>query len=294
MASGNTERRIGDRREGRLLRTLPAFNKIAPHIMTSRGDSSNYFAGSVEVSDAERYIRQKRAEGYRGMGMLHLFIAAYVRVVSLRPALNRFVSGRHIYARDGVEVVMTLKKPLSSESEETTVKIRLETSDTMHDVYRKVNARVDAAKAGDKYSDAERTADRLSALPGPLLKFTLWALRVMDYFDILPGSMLDASPYHGSLIITDLGSLGIPPVYRHLYNSGNVPVSLAFGAKRRAVELDSTGTPVERKYIDFTLTMDERICDGYYYAAAVKYLRYYLHNPHLLDEPPESVAEDIL
>jgi len=104
---------------------------------------------------------------------------------------------------------------------------------------------------------------------------------------------LDISPMHGSLIVTDLGSIGIPPVAHHLYNFGNLPCFLAFGAKRHAVELDSSGNPAERKYVDYIITTDERICDGFYLAGSFKYLKYYLRNPRLLEAPPEKVLQDI-
>ena len=109
----------------------------------------------------------------------------------------------------------------------------------------------------------------------------------------LPLSLLEISPFHGSMILTDLGSLGIPPIYHHIYNFGTLPVFLAFGAKRRAVELDKEGKPVERKYIDYKVVTDERIVDGFYYATAFKYLKYYMKNPAALELPPEKVEEDI-
>ena len=101
------------------------------------------------------------------------------------------------------------------------------------------------------------------------------------------------SPFHGSMIITDLGSLGIPPIYHHIYNFGNLPVFLAFGAKRSESGINAEGQIVHRKFVDYKIVCDERICDGTYYASAFKYLRYYLKNPDELTRPPESVIEDI-
>jgi hypothetical protein len=95
------------------------------------------------------------------------------------------------------------------------------------------------------------------------------------------------------MIITDLGSIGIPPIYHHIYNFGNLPLFVAFGAKRRVTELDRVGVPVERKYIDYKVVMDERTVDGMYYALAFKYLKYFLKNPAELETPPESVKEDV-
>ena len=95
------------------------------------------------------------------------------------------------------------------------------------------------------------------------------------------------------MIITDLGSLGIPPIYHHIYNFGNLPIFLAFGAKRTETGINAEGKVVHRKFVDYKIVCDERICDGTYYASAFKYLRYYLKNPDELTRPPESVVEDI-
>lgn len=293
MADNIYKRRFGDRKEGRQLHTLEAFYKFSPYIMKTRNDASNSMDGNVEVSETDRYLRQMRAEGYKGMGMLHLFIAAYIRTVSIMPGLNRFISGQKIFARRNIEVILIVKRSLTLEATETAIKVKFEMTDTVYDVYRKLNEAVDEIKADSGDNSTEKVANMLFKLPGLALKFAVWVLSIFDYFDLLPQSLLDASPFHGSLIITDLGSLGIPPVRHHLYNFGNLPVFFAFGAKRRSVELDKNGQIVERKYIDFTATLDERTVDGYYYASAFKYLKYYLINPQLLQQPPEKVEEDV-
>ncbi|MGI5936834.1 MAG: hypothetical protein ACOX7I_08550 [Oscillospiraceae bacterium] len=294
MGNARYKRRFGDRAEGRQIRSLSAFYKFTPYIMKTRNDACNYFSDSVEITETDRWLRQKRAEGYKGMGFLHLFVATYVRIVAQRPAINRFISGQRIFARHNIEVVLTVKRALTSEADETTIKAVFDPTDTVFDVYRKLNEKIDEIKANDGENNTEQVAAALFKLPGIVLKFAIWFFNLMDYFGLLPKALLDASPFHGSMIITDIGSLGIPSIYHHLYNFGNLPVFLSFGAKRKAVELDKDGQPVERKYIDFCATVDERICDGYYYATAFKYLKYYLNNPWLLETPPEKVEEDII
>ncbi len=287
------KRRWGDRRDGRLLHSLDAFTKFIPFIMKTRNDASNQFFDCVEITELDRWLRKKRAEGWKNIGLLHVFLAAYTRVVATRPAINRFVNGQRIYARNNVEIVMAVKRTLTDAGSETTIKVELTPQDTIFDIYRKLNVKVDEIKADDGNNNTEQVAETLCKLPRIILRFAIWALNLGDYFGLLPKSLLDVSPFHGSMIITDLGSLGIPPVHHHLYNFGNLPVFLAFGAKRHVVELDKTGTPTEHKYVDYTVTMDERICDGQYYATSFKYLKYYLRNPELLEIPPETVVEDV-
>ena len=285
MAEQVYRRRFGDRKEGRLLRSLSPFYRLTPYIMTKRNDASNYFS--------EDWLREKRKQNLKGLGMLHLFIAAYVRTIASCPGVNRFVSGQKIFARNNIEVVMVVKRAMTSEADETSIKVIFEPTDTIYDVYRKLGEKVDEIKANDASNNTERTANALMNIPGIFLKFAIWVLNLMDYFGWLPQSLLDASPFHGSMIITDLGSLGIGPIYHHIYNFGNLPVFLSMGAKRRAYELDKTGAAVERKYIDYTVVMDERIVDGVYFANAFKYLKYYLKNPAVLERPPEQVLEDV-
>ncbi|NLB28617.1 MAG: hypothetical protein GX823_00070, partial [Clostridiales bacterium] len=75
-------RRFLGRSDGRRIRTLPPISRISPYIMKTRTGASNYISDCVEISNMERYIKQKRIEGLVSFGALHVFIAAYVRTVS--------------------------------------------------------------------------------------------------------------------------------------------------------------------------------------------------------------------
>ena len=279
----DTRRRFGDRKEGRRLRTITPLMAFTPFIMIDRNDSCNQFAGAVEISETDRWLRAKRAEGYKGLGMVHLFIAAYIRVLCHLPGLNRFVSGQRVYSRNTITINMMVKRGITVDSEETCAKVDFELTDTIYDVYRKMNDAVEEIRSSDD-SGTEKAARILMATPRLLLKLAVKLIKLADYFDWLPMSLLRVSPFHGSMIITDLGSLGIGPIYHHIYNFGNLPVFLAFGRH---------GQPVEHKYVDYKIVCDERICDGNYYASAFKYLRYYLKNPHELEHAPEKIIEDI-
>ena len=293
MAEVIYKRRFGDRKEGRQLRSLDPFYKFIPYIMQKKNDACNLFEDSIEVGEAETWLREKRRDGWKGIGMLHVFIAAFVRTCAHCPGINRFISGQKIFARKNVQVVLTVKRAMSSDADETTIKVDLEPTDTVFDVYRKLGEKVEEIKANDGDNNTEQVAGALCKLPGLFLKFALWLINLLDYFDLLPQFVLDASPFHGSMVITDLGSLGVQPVFHHIYNFGNISTFIAFGAKHKRYEMDRAGVVAERKYIDYKVTMDERTVDGLYYANALKYLKYYLKNPAALEMPPEQVNEDV-
>lgn len=94
-----SKRRFGDRKDGRLIQSLAPFYKFMPYIMPTKNDACNQFEDCIEITNTDRWLRQKRLEGYKGLGYLHLFIAAYIRMVSMRPGINRFVAPAHLCAQ---------------------------------------------------------------------------------------------------------------------------------------------------------------------------------------------------
>ena len=284
----------GDRNDGRRLRRLSPIFAVSPYIMVTRNTSQNFIRDTLDCAAADEYIRAKRREGLQGFGMLHVVLAAYARCVGQYPGINRFVSGQRVYSRPAIEVSLTIKPEMKAESPDTVLKIDLAPTDTAGDVYRKIQEKVEAVKSAPADStNFDDLARAFNLVPGVLLKFTVWLLNLLDYFGCLPRALTRLSPFHGSLYITSMASLGIPPIYHHLYDFGNVPVFVSVGKKYRVNELTSDGAVVVRRYMDYTVVTDERICDGFYFASALRYLRGVLQDPACLDEPAPAVVRDV-
>ena len=285
----------GDRNDGRKIRTLAPMAQITAYFQVERNTCSNLFEEAFEITNIDRYIRQKRREGLTDFGITHVLLAAYVRGVAKYPQLNRFISGQKVYSRgNDIQYCMVIKKEMTIDSPDTSIKVHLDPHDTAVDVYHKLNAAVDSVKATQELdSSLDGLIQYLNLIPSIVLKFVVWLLKLMDYFGLLPKWLVELSPFHGSLFFTSMGSLGIPPIYHHLYDFGNLPCFGAFGCKRRAVEVQEDGTVVQKKYIDVRFVLDERICDGFYYATFFKYFRRLLAHPEVLDNPPETVVADI-
>jgi len=286
-------RRWGDRYDGRRLRSLNPFYQITPYIMRTRVDAHDYFTDRVDIERAEEWLREKRAEGHVGLGFLHLFMAVLVRTMSQRPRLNRFVAGQRIYARNDLTVSLALKKKLHEDSPETTIKLRFEPTDTIFDVAATIEAAVGENKKVEVANETDDTARLFMLVPGVLLRFLIWALRALDFHGLLPKALHRASPFHTSAFVTDLGSLGVKPIYHHLYDFGTTSLFVAFGMKERERAIGKDGSVVEKKYITVKIVNDERICDGHYYASAFRYMLGLFREPELLERPPESVVRDV-
>ena len=294
FADGKYHRCWGDRPDGRLVRSVDGMALLAGYFMPDRNDACNSIRDTIEISAIERYIHKKRAEGLKGFGIMHVLLATYVRCVAKYPGLNRFFSGQRVHQRDDeIIFIMVVKKDMTTDAPDTSIKLHLNVRDTAEDVYHKLNAEIEKVKKGGEESGLDSAIGIFNCIPGLLLKFTVWVLKVLDYFGKLPKFLLELSPFHGSVIFTSMGSLGIPPVTHHLYNFGNLPVFLAFGRKYRKTELTEDGEAVTRRYVDISMNTDERTVDGFYYATVLKYFHKICRNPSQLDAPPAEVIADI-
>lgn len=285
-------RRLGDRKDGRRVRSISPMSRVACYIMPDRIGSLNYIRDYADMTKIDKYVKEKKDAGYKNFNFMHVMIATYVRIISQMPALNRFIAGHKIFSRNNIEIALTIKKEMTLESPDTVIKISPEADATPIQVYELLQKEIDNYRDNPGGS-FDNTAKALNYLPGFIMLFAIKLIRGLDYFGLLPKFLTKLSPFHASMFITSMGSLGIPPIYHHLYDFGNCPVFISFGAKERKYELNAAGEVEKHDYVGFTVVMDERICDGFYYAAALKKIRRYLRDPWLLDTPPEEIIEDI-
>ena len=281
------------RREGRRIKGGMPIDAMSPFIMNTRMGAANSFYATVDISKCEQLIREKRKEGMTGLGMMHFFMAAYVRTISQRPGINRYIRGQRVYARKNIEICLTIKKQLKLNAPESVIKLDAMPEDTIVKIYEDLTQILLENKQEGDQNSMDKFARILVHLPRVFLKSAVGLIRFLDYFGMLPRSITKLSPFHGSMFISNLGSLGIPPVVHHLYNFGNLPMFITMGAKRTEYVLNSDGEPVKRRVIDFTFTCDDRICDGHYYASAFKQFKKCLENPEQLFVPPKNVIVDI-
>lgn len=279
------------KKEGRRVRTLDPMHYVGIYLMDDRTGATNYFTGTIDIGIAEEYIKKKREAGMKEFSIMHVFLAAFVRMYSQHPEMNRFIRGHRIYARNNIEIAMTIKKEMKLNADDTVIKLVYEpdaTADQVYEVTQKVIA--DALAEND---DFDGIVKHLNKLPRFMMRFIAWILKKLDYYGMMPKDLVKVSPFHGSMVITSLASLGIPPVYHHLYDFGNIPIFFAFGKRYNKYEVLKDGGSEKHTYTDYRITCDERIADGHAYSIALRYFNSIIRKPEMLDTPPETIVEDI-
>ena len=268
-------------------------NVIGTYFMPNRNGASNQFSTRIDITETDKYLHEKRKNGMPGLGVMHVLLAAYVQTIARYPGINRFIRGQKIYARNNIEMCLTIKKDMSLDAQETVVKIPAKPDANIDDIYKTICGLVEENRVEGDGNNMDIFARLLSFVPGLLLKFVVGSIRFLDFFGLLPRFVTNISPFHSSMFITNVGSLGIPPVFHHLYDFGNIPVFISMGMKNTEYVLKKDGTTEKRKFVDITVVCDERICDGHYYATAFKNIKRLTEQAWLLEKPSAVINTDI-
>ena len=284
---------FGKRYDGRVVKNIPPIQKIMPYVMKTRTDSMNMYEDTIPCEAMDAYIAKKKEEGLE-LSYMHLIIGAMVRTMAIRPQLNRFVLNGKVYARPKIWVSFVVHSTLREDSVETTIKLCFDGTESIQQIAQIINDRV-AKETGAKRED--NATDKLvstimNKIPGPLIKLVVNVLMWMDRHNCLPKAIIEASPFHTSLFITNLKSLGINHIFHHVYEFGTTGLFIAMGKEKRTpVAVGSTIST--QKLLGFGLVTDERFCDGLYFARSLRKFKRFLADPYLMETPLEKKAEDI-
>jgi len=280
------KRRLGDRKDATLIRDIDAMHFVMGNVYINRTDNEAYISETIETAPLLKWIEGHKDEELK-YTMFHLIVAASLKLLVVKPKLNRFISNRNYYQRNETAASFVVKRQFTEEAKEGMAVVRAEKDDTVFTIHEKIKKQIIPCKQG-KNSHTENDMDLFLKMPRFLSRAILDIVRKWDERGWLPLSMLEGDANHTSVFITNLGSIGLNCGYHHLSNYGNSSIFLVIGKKHMAPFYDEVGNVTMKEVIDLGLTVDERIADGYYYAQSVKILKKLLENPELLEKPFEE------
>lgn len=281
---------FGHRSDGTKLKTVPPFFRVIPCVMLERNDAQVYFKQDIKLKELDEYIDRKAKEGIK-LSYMNIIYAAIVRIIAERPYLNRFAMNGSLYARNQIFVSLAIKKSFADEGQETTIKLPFTGTENIFEIKEKLDNAIEKNKDYSTSNNTDALAKTFSIVPNGFIRAAFKLLKFLDKHGAVPKAIISASPFHTSVFLTNVGSLGIDSIYHHLYNFGTTSLFFAMGKKKKSYIYDDDEMH-EEKCITIAFVGDERICDGYYYATSFKQLSKYLKKPELLEQPG-VVKEDI-
>lgn len=258
--------------------------KLTSHIMPYRYDAMVQFLLETRCEEMDRYIHVMSEKGIK-FSYMHIIMAAIVRMYAERPQLNRFVINGRLFQRDAIYISFTVKKQLIEDAGETTVKLKFTGEENIFEIKKMIDDAVLENKGDDKSNDTDGMAKVLNKMPNGLIKFVVKCFKYLDKHNCLPRKIIDISPFHTSCFLTNMKSISTDYVYHHLYDFGTTGLFVGLGKEHMKPVVDEqTNTIVPGKVIKIGTVIDERICDGFYYAKSIKLIRRFIQNPTLLEE----------
>ena len=276
------------RADGKRVKKADPMYTVAAYIMNKRVDSQNMVTLDIPVNPIHDYLNKKRNEGIV-LSHIAVILAAYIRTVAEFPELNRFIVNKKAYARNELTVSMVVLKA-GQMDHGTMSKMYFEPENTVFEVNDIINKYVVENREAAENNGTEKMIKFLLSVPG-VLPLGVGLFKFLDRYGLLPKSIIDMSPFHASLLISDLASIRTNHIYHHVYEFGTTSLGITMGVTRE-VPKRKGGEIVFEKCIPFGVVMDERICSGSYFSMAFRRMRKYLANPELLELPPETVIPD--
>lgn len=270
------------RADGIEIKQDPLF-KVIGTIMEERSDAQVYYTQDIKIKYVDEYIKKKREEGI-SISYMHVIYCALIRLLKEYPNLNRFVMSGRMYQRNEISISLTIKQAMSLDAEESVIKIPFEGNEDILQVKEILDEEIKKTRELSQSTKADEVANTLSKLPTFLVRGVVKVLKYLDTINMMPKSIIKASPFHASAFLTNVGSIGIDSIFHHIYNFGTIGIFVAMGKKKKKLVFEDEILK-EEKFISLSIVADERICDGYNFASAMKTFAKYMKNPELLDLP---------
>ena len=283
---------FGKRPDGSRIKGIDPMVQFTPYIMPKRYDAMVNEKQDLDFDAMTHYIRDKRRTG-QDMSYMTIFIAAYLRMICDFPEMNRFIANKKLYGRNHFCVsFVSLSKREDDTIEESLNKVTFDLNDTIFDVHKRLTDVIERARHPEDVNLTDKLARFLLKVPG-LPSFVVWTARRLDNHGIMPKFIHDASPFHTSLFVSNLASLGMNYVYHHIYDFGTTSMFVVMGKPEQRLTRNSDGTCRSRRVMPVGVTIDERIAAGAMFGRMFTVVLNYLNDPTQLEKPPEHIRTEV-
>ena len=289
------KRRRGDRKDGYLVRDIDSMHALMPYMLPNRADNEAFLTETIDMTNVIEYINNKNADSPEfKYTFFHFLAAAIAKTIVLRPKMNRFYAGHRLYDRKDIILSFTVKKKFADNSEEGLAMVKIDPDSDVapiEQVYEQVKKIVYNIRKENKTDASTAKMGILLKMPRPILRTVMRFLGWLEYHGKYPKSLMKDDPYYSTVFLSNLGSIKMTADYHHLANWGTNSIFAIIGEMRPMPFYNDDGSVSVKKGLTISMTIDERIADGFYFANSIKVLRRFIENPELIDEPISKPLE---
>jgi len=292
MSQEKRKRHWGDRRDARWVKA-PGLQTVMGYLLPKRTDCEVYLNDKLDATELVKYLETKNAAhpDYKTT-VFHCAVMAMARVVRERPLMNRFIQGYRMYERDEISISFVVKRRFAEGAEESLMVLVPRDTDTLDSVSRRIVGDVkETRKSEHSTGGVDALLDGFAKLPRFVLMVAIRIIRWLDFWGINPKVLTEGDPNYTTILCSNLGSIRTPSIYHHLNNYGTNSIMITIGTLHKEELLMPDGTRELRDVLDYGVTLDERIADGFYFARSMKLIHHVFAHPELLDQPLGEPSE---
>ena len=208
------------RKDGQIDKSVDIFERIMPIIMKERNDALVYIKKEVPLDGMSEYIKKQKEKNIE-LTYMEIIFTALSRVLKEKPKINRFVMSGEMYKRNDIEIAVVVKPKLEEDVKESVVKFKFKGNEKTEVVSKMIKEEVSKIR-NNTNNNTEDFVDKLKNIPTIVLKIAINTLMFLDKINLLPKSIIDLSPFHSSIFVTNVGSIGLDTIYHNIYNFGTV------------------------------------------------------------------------
>ena len=259
---------------------LTPFRRLAIGTWKTAYDPSVYGTLQVRMDRAMEYIEEYRRKTGVRLTVTHLVGRAMVEVLKRMPDANAILRFNRIYLRKriGIFFQVTMRDEETGKFDLSGATLYDLDKKSLREIVAEMEAKVHSVRKGtDKALEKGRRSFRFV----PLILMNL-VLRVVSFFAFtlnidLSKLGIPKDPF-GSVMITNIGALGLEAAYVPLIPYSRVPLLVALGAVKD-VPLVENGKIVVGKVMDMNATFDHRFFEGAHAAVMASVMRAWMEDP---------------
>ena len=273
------------RRDGIRIKEVDGFHSIVPYIMPKRTEAEVSMTEQFDVTDLVDWMSERNRTEGTNLKIFHAICTAVARTIYHRPKLNIFISGRTFYQRKGITLSFVVKRKFEDESEESLMFLKVEPDMNLDSISKMIIGDVEKVRRSSDGNDLDKLMKLVGSMPRFVLEGFFGVLKVLEYHGMMPAALTADDPNYSTALLANLGSIKAGAPYHHLSNYGTCSIMITIGTLHKEKKLMYDGTWQDRDVIDLTLTLDERIADGFYFAKSLRIAKYMLEHPESMNEP---------
>ena len=255
----------------------------AAAIYTTPTDSRVYGTLDIDVTDAKRFLDEKRGTGVK-ITMVHLATAVLARAVAFDvPEMNCFIRRGGVVGRERLDVMVPVA--IGGGEGVSAILVKDAHTRTVTSIAEEIRMRAEENRAGTESKTAQNKY-LLNRIPWPLrrpvFRFLKWI--TVDMGIKIKSLGLSADSF-GSFVVSDIGSFGLNTGMTSLMPAAKVPAVIVLGKIEEKVVVRN-GEMVIRTILPLTGTFDHRIVDGLQIGKLARGIKRNFRKPEWLDTVP--------